>query len=136
MAVLQPRQQLVHIALNLWLSELDVRTGDEPGEVVLHVLEDKVEAAGHAGGDEAIDLDDAGVVETAEDEDLAGHEADALGLEVVEANLLESHDLAAQRVPRLVHVAVRALPDLVDLLEGVGAARGPAVDGQIGRAHV
>jgi hypothetical protein len=79
---------------------------------VLHVLEHEVEAAGHARGDEAVELDDVGVVEAAEDEDLAGHEADALRLEVVEAHLLERHDLAAHRVPRLVHVAVRALPDL------------------------
>ena len=43
--------------------------GDQPGEVVLHVLEDEVEAAGHARVDEAIDLDDAGVVEAAEDEE-------------------------------------------------------------------
>jgi len=97
---------------DLWLSELDFRAGGEAREVVLHVLEDEVEAAGHAGGDEAVELDDVGVVEAPEDEDLAGHEADALGLEVVEAHLLERHDLAAHRVARLVHVAVRALADL------------------------
>ena len=122
----------MHIALDLWQSELDVGAGGEAGEVVDHVVEDEVEAAGHAGGDEAVELHDVGVVEAAEDEDLPGHEPHALGLQVVEAHLLERHDLAAQRVPRLVHVAVRALPDLVDLLEGVGAARGPAVDGLAG----
>lgn len=125
-AVLQSRQQLVHIALDLGQGELDLGAGGEAGEVVDHVVEDEVEAAGHAGGDEAVELDDIGVVEAAEDEDLPGHEAHALGLQVVEAHLLERHDLAAHRVPRLVHVAVRALPDLVDLLEGV----------EIGRAHV
>ena len=79
---------------------------------MLHVLEYEVEAAGHAGCDESVELDDVGVVEAAEDEDLARHEADALWLEVVEAHLLERHDLAAHRVARLVHVAVRTLPDL------------------------
>ncbi|KAG2653669.1 hypothetical protein PVAP13_1NG467419 [Panicum virgatum] len=88
--------------------------------------------------------------------------APALRLQVVEAHLLERHDLATQRVPCLVHIAVRALADLgerekrcnfsprrsramdheageaeerahlVDLLEGVGAARGPAIDGLAG----
>ena len=122
----------MHIALDLGQSELDVGAGGEAGEVVDHVVEDEVEAAGHAGGDEAVELHDVGVVEAAEDEDLPGHEPHALGLQVVEAHLLERHDLAAHRVPRLVHIAVRALPDLVDLLEGVGAARGPAVDGLAG----
>ena len=79
---------------------------------MLHVLEYEVEAAGHAGCDESVELDDVGVVEAAEDEDLARHEADALWLEVVEAHLLERHDLATQRVPRLVHIVVRALADL------------------------
>ena len=136
-----------------------------------HVVEDEVEAAGHAGGDEPVELDDIGVVEAAQDEDLARHEPHALGLQVVEAHLLERHDLAADRVPRFVHIAVRALADLraregdrvrerlkkckkisprrsrytdhggreaeerahlVDLLEGVGAARGPAIDGLAG----
>nr|CAB3500818.1 unnamed protein product [Digitaria exilis] len=55
------------------------------GEVVFHVLEDEVEAAGHAGGDETVKLDDVGVVEAAEDEDLARHEADALGLKIESA---------------------------------------------------
>jgi hypothetical protein len=77
-----------------------------------HVVEDEVEAAGHAGGDEPVELDDIGVVEAAQDEDLARHEPHALGLQVVEAHLLERHDLAAERVPRLVHIAVRALADL------------------------
>ncbi|BAT03119.1 Os07g0667900, partial [Oryza sativa Japonica Group] len=136
-AVLQSRQQLVHIALDLrpqtpLEGELDLGAGGEAGEVVDHVVEDEVEAAGHAGGDEAVELDDIGVVEAAEDEDLPGHEAHALGLQVVEAHLLERHDLAAHRVPRLVHVAVREEAHLVDLLEGVGAARGPAVDGVAG----
>jgi hypothetical protein len=102
----------VTVVGDLWLGELDFRAGGEAREVVLHVLEDEVEAAGHAGGDEAVELDDVGVVEASEDEDLAGHEADALGLEVVEAHLLERHDLAAHRVARLVHVAVCALADL------------------------
>jgi hypothetical protein len=77
-----------------------------------HVVEDEVEAAGHAGGDEPVELDDIGVVEAAQDEDLARHEPHALGLQVVEAHLLERHDLAAKRVSRLVHIAVRALADL------------------------
>jgi hypothetical protein len=77
-----------------------------------HVLEYKVEAAGHARGDEPVERDDIGVVEAAQYEDLAGHEAHALRLEVVEAHLLQRHDLAAERVPRLVHIAVRALADL------------------------
>lgn len=102
----------MHIALDLGQSELDVGAGGEAGEVVDHVVEDEVEAAGHARGDEAVELDDVGVVEAAEDEDLPGHEAHALGLQVVEPHLLERHDLAAQRVPRLVHIAVRPLPDL------------------------
>ena len=105
------------------------------------------------------------MAEPAKDEDLARHEAHALRLQVVEAHLLERHDIATQRVPRLVHIAVRALADLgerekrcnfsprrsrgmdheageaegpeerahlVDLLEGVGAARGPAIDGLAG----
>jgi hypothetical protein len=97
---------------DLWFGELNFGTGGEASEVVLHVLEDEVEAAGHAGGDKAVEFDDVRVVEASEDEDLAGHEADALGLEVVEAHLLERHDLAAHRVARLVHVAVRALADL------------------------
>jgi hypothetical protein len=61
---------------------------------------------------EPVERDDIGVVEAAQYEDFAGHEAHALGLEVVKAHLLHRHDLAAQRVPRLVHIAVRALADL------------------------
>ena len=52
------------------------------------------------------------MIEPPQDQYLPGHELDALRLEVVEPNLLKSHDAAGDGVPRAVHVAVRARPYL------------------------
>jgi hypothetical protein len=111
-AVAQALQDLAHEALNLRLREALPGERGEPGEVVLHVLEDEVEAVGEAGGDDALQLDHVGVVQPPEDVDLPRHEPHALRVHVDEAHPLQRYDLAGLQVPRLVHVAVRALADL------------------------
>ena len=97
---------------HLRFCEDDTWAGRQPCEIVLHVLEHEVQAAGHARGDQAQEAHDVGVVQAAEHLDFTRHETDALRLEVVEPNLLEGHQFAALEVPRFVHVAVRALTDL------------------------
>lgn len=52
------------------------------------------------------------MVEFPQDQDLPGHEFDALGLEIVEPDLLQRHDAAGDGVPRAVHVAIGARPYL------------------------
>jgi hypothetical protein len=90
--------------------------GGEASQVVLHVLEDEVEGRRRveAGGDEAVEADDVGVVaEAAEQRDLPRHEPRALGLaDAVHPHLLQRHHAAARHLDRLVHVAVRARTDL------------------------
>ena len=77
---------------------------------MFHVLEDEVEGRRgvEAGGDEAVEADDVGVVaEAAEQGDLPRHEPRALGLpDAIHTHLLQRHHTAAVHVDRLVHVAV------------------------------
>ena len=77
---------------------------------MFHVLEDEVEGRRgvEAGGDEAVEADDVGVVaEAAEQGDLPRHEPRALGLaDAIHPHLLQRHHAAAVHVNRLVHVAV------------------------------
>lgn len=83
---------------------------------MLQVLEDEVEGRRRveAGGDEAVEADDVGVVaEAAEQGDLPRHEPRALGLaDAIHPHLLQRHHAAAQHLNRLVHVAVRARTNL------------------------
>lgn len=88
---------------------------------MLHVLKHKVQATRHPGGDEALQFNNIGVVEPPEDEYLPGHELDALGLEVVEQNLLKRHDAAGEGVPGPVHVAVSARPYLIRVTNRLSA---------------
>jgi hypothetical protein len=114
----------------LGLGEGDVGGGCEPREVVLHVLEDEVERAGGARGDEALEPDDVGVaLQAAEDEDLPRHEPHALRLQAVEPHLLERHHAARRQLPRAEYAAVRALPHLLQLLEPLRAERDPPLHG-------
>jgi hypothetical protein len=127
-AVAQALEDLAHEALDLRLREALAGQRGEAGEVVLHVLEDEVEAVREARGDDALQPDHVGVVQPPEDVDLPRHEPHAVRVHVDEAHPLQRHDLTALQVPRLVHVAVRALPDLVQPLERVGAPGQPALD--------
>jgi hypothetical protein len=114
----------------LGLGEGDVGGGCEPREVVLHVLEDEVERAGGARGDEALEPDDVGVaLQAAEDEDLPRHEPHALRLQAVEPHLLERHHAARRQLPRAEYAAVRALPHLLQLLEPLRTERDPPLHG-------
>jgi len=83
---------------------------------MLHVVEDEVEGRRRveAGGDEAVEADDVGVVaEAAEQGDLPRHEPRALGLaDAIHPHLLQRHHAAALHLDRLVHVAVRARTNL------------------------
>jgi hypothetical protein len=105
----------------LGLGEALAGARDELGEVGVHEVEDEVDAAVHPGGGDALEADDVGVVEPLQDPDLPRHEPHALRLRRVEPHLLERHHPPRPALPRLVHVAVRALPDLLDLVVGVGA---------------
>jgi hypothetical protein len=105
----------------LRLGEALLRAQDEPAEVGVHEVEDEVDAAVHPGGGDALQLHHVGVVQTLQEPDLPRHEPHALRLRRVEPHLLERHDPPRPALPRLVHVAVRALPHLLDLVVGVGA---------------
>ncbi|BAT17791.1 Os12g0577766, partial [Oryza sativa Japonica Group] len=131
MAVLEPQQQLPHVALDLHRPRVEGEggVGGEAGEVVVGVVEDEVEVGGGAGGDEAVEGDDVGVaVEAAKDEDLARHEPHALRLAAVEPHLLQRHHPPRLHVPRPEHAAV-LLACLVELLVVGGLEGDPAVDG-------
>ena len=110
---------------------LDLVRGERPGvgppavdvEVLLEVgveeLEDEVEdglavLGGLLDGEEADDVD--GVGEEVEEGDLAERGGRDALLVHLEAGLLERHELARGLVLRLVHLAVGALPDLLQLL--------------------
>lgn len=73
---------------HLRLSELEAWSRNETSEVMLHVLEDKVEALRHAGRYDPLELYDVGMVQPPKDVDFSGHEAHALGVHVDEPHLL------------------------------------------------
>lgn len=77
---------------------------------MVHVLEDEVEGGRgvEAGGDEAVEPDDVGVVaQAAEQGDLPRHEPRALRhAHAIHTHLLQRHHAPALHVDRLVHVAV------------------------------
>lgn len=82
---------------------------------MFHVVEDEVERG--RGGDsrhsEALEADDIGMVEAAEQYDLPHHEPHALRrVHTLHPHLLQRHHPPRHQVPRLVHIAVCARPNL------------------------
>lgn len=140
MAIVQARKQLLHVALDLRHGEAHPRPVGEPGEVVVHVLEDHVDAPlvlvavdwlsllislRAWGGDDLLELDNVLVVELLEDLDLPyRRDREAFAL-VVHADLLEGDDLVRLHLPRHVNLPVGSLADLLELLEAVDAAGAP-----------
>ena len=140
MAIVKAREELLHVALNLWNGEAHPRLISQPSQVMVHVLKDHVNApfvlvaidllpllvsVRPWGCDDLLELDDVLVVQLLEDFDLAdGRDREALAL-VVHADLLERDDLLGLRLLGHEHLPVCALADLLELLEAVDAAGAP-----------
>mmetsp|Transcript_47468 Transcript_47468/g.154062 ORF Transcript_47468/g.154062 Transcript_47468/m.154062 type:complete len:242 (-) Transcript_47468:444-1169(-) len=129
-AVAEALEELLHVALDLSRREAVPRVG-QPGQVVVAVLHHHVDGAlavvvvGRIGGHNLVQANDVLVVEHLEDLDLAdGRDREALLL-VVHPHPLERHNLTRLARARLVHLAVRPLPNLLHLLVQLDAARGP-----------
>jgi hypothetical protein len=129
MTMLQPSQQLLQVALYLSFREHYARARGKAGEVMLHILKHKVEAARHSRCDQAFELDHIRMIKASEHLNLSRHETNALRFQIVEANLLQSDNLACLEVARLVHIAVGSLSNFVELFEGGSMAGYPALDG-------
>lgn len=140
MAIVQACKQLPHVTLNLWHSEPHSRPIGKTGEVMIHILENHVNAPlvlvtidwlpllvplWAWGGDNLLELDDVLVVKLLQDLDLAyGSDRETLAL-VVHADLLERDNLVGAHLLRHVHLPVGTLADLLELFEAVDAAGAP-----------
>ncbi len=111
--------------MNFWLSSayLDLVLGQvvlvgpqELLEVLLHELEDQVELLLGRLVDHVQQRDDRRVVQLFEDRDLSHRRRRHALLLVLEPDLLQRDDLVRHRVARLVHHAVGAFAQLVQLL--------------------
>jgi len=140
MTIVQACKQLPHVTLNLRHSEPHSWPISKPGEIMVHILENHVNAPlvlvtvnwlpllvplWAWGGDDLLELDNVLVVKLLQDLDLAyGGDREPFAL-VVHADLLERDDLVGARLLRHVHLPVGALADLLELLEAVYAAGAP-----------
>ena len=111
--------------MNFWVSDcyLDLVFGEvvlvgpqELLEVLLHELEDEVELLLGRLVDHVQQRDDRGVVQFFEDRDLSHRSRRHAFFFVLQADFLQSDDLVGDCVARLVHDAVRAFTQLVQLL--------------------
>mmetsp|Transcript_24900 Transcript_24900/g.62075 ORF Transcript_24900/g.62075 Transcript_24900/m.62075 type:complete len:201 (+) Transcript_24900:317-919(+) len=119
-AVLERAEELHHKVLDLAQPESPVcgflRRRQQPCQVVLHVFKHEVHGALLAGARDGQQLDDVGMVELAQNDDLARHELQARAVHALQSDLLQCHQAVSVQVHRLVHGAVRALAHLGDLL--------------------
>jgi len=140
MAIVQARKQLPHVTLNLWHSKPHSWPISKTSEVMIHILEDHVNAPlvlvtidllpllislWAWGGDNLLELDDVLVVKLLQDLDLAySSNWEAFPL-VVHSDLLKRHDLVGARLLGHVDLPIGALADLLELLKAVDAAGTP-----------
>ena len=68
---------------HLWFAKLDIRTGQEPCDVMLHVLKHKVYATRQPRSDQALQFYDIRMIKPPQDRYLPRHEPYALRLEVI-----------------------------------------------------
>jgi hypothetical protein len=97
---------------HLGLGELESWGSDEAGQVVLHVLEDEVQALRHARCYDPFQLYDVRVIQSPKNVDLPSHEAHAFGVHVHKPHLLQRDHLPGIKVPGFIHDAVGPLPNL------------------------
>eukprot|EP00218_Dolichomastix_sp_CCMP3274_P001372 CAMPEP_0170153916 /NCGR_PEP_ID=MMETSP0033_2-20121228/56565_1 /TAXON_ID=195969 /ORGANISM="Dolichomastix tenuilepis, Strain CCMP3274" /LENGTH=468 /DNA_ID=CAMNT_0010391135 /DNA_START=50 /DNA_END=1454 /DNA_ORIENTATION=+ len=134
-AVVQALQELLHVALDLRDGEPDASAVSEAGEVVVHVLENHVNApfvlvrGVRLARHNLLHLYDVFVVEALQDFDLPDRRDREALLLVLHAHLLQRHDLSRLLVARHVHLPVRPLPDLFELLKVGDAAEVKAEKG-------